>query len=250
MSENMIDVKNLNTYFNSTQILKNININIKPNTVTALIGPSGCGKSTFLRTLNKMNNLTHTFKMTGEITIDNEPFENIDDVALRKKVGMVFQKANPFPKSIYENIAYGLRIHGMKDEDKINDIVIKTLKDVALYDEIKDDIHRSAYKLSGGQQQRLCIARSIAVSPKIILMDEPCSALDPISTLKIEDLIYELKKDYTIIIVTHNMQQATRVSDNTAFFLNGEIIEIGDTNEIFLHPKKQETENYITGKFG
>ena len=232
MSENMIDVKNLNTYFNSTQILKNININIKPNTVTALIGPSGCGKSTFLRTLNKMNNLTHTFKMTGEITIDNEPFENIDDVALRK------------------NIAYGLRIHGMKDEDKINDIVIKTLKDVALYDEIKDDIHRSAYKLSGGQQQRLCIARSIAVSPKIILMDEPCSALDPISTLKIEDLIYELKKDYTIIIVTHNMQQATRVSDNTAFFLNGEIIEIGDTNEIFLHPKKQETENYITGKFG
>lgn len=250
MSENMIDVKNLNTYFNSTQILKNININIKPNTVTALIGPSGCGKSTFLRTLNKMNNLTHTFKMIGEITIDNEPFENIDDVALRKKVGMVFQKANPFPKSIYENIAYGLRIHGMKDEDKINDIVIKTLKDVALYDEIKDDIHRSAYKLSGGQQQRLCIARSIAVSPKIILMDEPCSALDPISTLKIEDLIYELKKDYTIIIVTHNMQQATRVSDNTAFFLNGEIIEIGDTNEIFLHPKKQETENYITGKFG
>ncbi|WP_303235535.1 phosphate ABC transporter ATP-binding protein PstB [Methanosphaera cuniculi] len=250
MSENMIDVKNLNTYFNSTQILKNININIKPNTVTALIGPSGCGKSTFLRTLNKMNNLTHTFKMTGEITIDNEPLENIDDVALRKKVGMVFQKANPFPKSIYENIAYGLRIHGMKDEDKINDIVIKTLKDVALYDEIKDDIHRSAYKLSGGQQQRLCIARSIAVSPKIILMDEPCSALDPISTLKIEDLIYELKKDYTIIIVTHNMQQATRVSDNTAFFLNGEIIEIGDTNEIFLHPKKQETENYITGKFG
>ena len=188
--------------------------------------------------------------MTGEITIDNEPLENIDDVALRKKVGMVFQKANPFPKSIYENIAYGLRIHGMKDEDKINDIVIKTLKDVALYDEIKDDIHRSAYKLSGGQQQRLCIARSIAVSPKIILMDEPCSALDPISTLKIEDLIYELKKDYTIIIVTHNMQQATRVSDNTAFFLNGEIIEIGDTNEIFLHPKKQETENYITGKFG
>lgn len=250
MSENMIDVKNLNTYFNSTQILKNININIKPNTITALIGPSGCGKSTFLRTLNKMNNLTHTFKMTGEITIDNEPLENIDDVALRKKVGMVFQKANPFPKSIYENIAYGLRIHGMKDEDKINDIVIKTLKDVALYDEIKDDIHRSAYKLSGGQQQRLCIARSIAVSPKIILMDEPCSALDPISTLKIEDLIYELKKDYTIIIVTHNMQQATRVSDNTAFFLNGEIIEIGDTNEIFLHPKKQETENYITGKFG
>ena len=245
MSENMIDVKNLNTYFNSTQILKNININIKPNTVTALIGPSGCGKSTFLRTLNKMNNLTHTFKMTGEITIDNEPLENIDDVALRKKVGMVFQKANPFPKSIYENIAYGLRIHGMKDEDKINDIVIKTLKDVALYDEIKDDIHRSAYKLSGGQQQRLCIARSIAVSPKIILMDEPCSALDPISTLKIEDLIYELKKDYTIIIVTHNMQQATRVSDNTAFFLNGEIIEIGDTNEIFLHPKKQERPAHV-----
>lgn len=250
MSDNIIDVKNLNTYFNTKQILKNININIKANQVVALIGPSGCGKSTFLRTLNKMNNLTPSFKMTGEIMIDNTPIQKADDVSLRKKVGMVFQKANPFPKSIYENIAYGLRIHGIKDEEKINDIVIKTLKDVALYDEVKDDIHRSAYKLSGGQQQRLCIGRTIAVSPKIILMDEPCSALDPISTLKIEDLIYELKKQYTIIIVTHNMQQATRVSDKTAFFLDGEIIEIGDTNEMFLHPQKQETQNYITGKFG
>lgn len=248
---NIIEVKNLNTYFNDKQILKNINLTFKEKSITALIGPSGCGKSTFLRTLNSMNNLTKTFRMTGEIKIEDEKLdETTDEVELRKKVGMVFQKANPFPKSIYENVAYGLRIHGIKDEDQIHKTVIKCLKDVALYDEVKDDLQKSAYKLSGGQQQRLCIARSIAVSPKIILMDEPCSALDPISTLKIEDLIYELKKDYTIIIVTHNMQQATRVSENTVFFLNGEVIETGITSEMFLHPKEQETENYITGKFG
>lgn len=251
MNNNIIEVKNLNTYFNDKQILKNINLTFEEKSITALIGPSGCGKSTFLRTLNSMNNLTKTFKMTGEITIEDEKLdETTDEVELRKKVGMIFQKANPFPKSIYENVAYGLRIHGIKDEDQIHKTVIKCLKDVALYDEVKDDLQKSAYKLSGGQQQRLCIARSIAVSPKIILMDEPCSALDPISTLKIEDLIYELKKDYTIIIVTHNMQQATRVSENTVFFLNGEVIETGPTNEMFLHPKEQETENYITGKFG
>ncbi|MEE0490004.1 phosphate ABC transporter ATP-binding protein PstB, partial [Methanosphaera stadtmanae] len=212
----------------------------------------GCGKSTFLRTLNRMNDLIPIFRKEGQILLDGKDIydNNVDVVELRKKVGMVFQKANPFPKSIYDNVAYGLRIHGEKDEDKIEKIVKKSLKAAALWDEVENKLDKSALGLSGGQQQRLCIARTIAVSPEIILMDEPCSALDPISTIKVEDLINQLKKDYTIVIVTHNMQQATRVSKYTSFFLNGEIIETGNTDDIFLNPKNKQTENYITGRFG
>ena len=248
MSNKVIEVKNLNTYFDDHNVLKNINTDIEKNSVTALIGPSGCGKSTFLRTLNRMNDLIPIFRKEGQILLDGKDIydNNVDVVELRKKVGMVFQKANPFPKSIYDNVAYGLRIHGEKDEDKIEKIVKKSLKAAALWDEVD----KSALGLSGGQQQRLCIARTIAVSPEIILMDEPCSALDPISTIKVEDLINQLKKDYTIVIVTHNMQQATRVSKYTSFFLNGEIIETGNTDDIFLNPKNKQTENYITGRFG
>ncbi len=252
MTEKIIEVKNLNTYFDDHQVLKNINTSIEKNTVTALIGPSGCGKSTFLRSLNRMNDLIPIFRKEGEIIIDGQDIysDSTDVVNLRKKVGMVFQKANPFPKSIYENVAYGLRIHGETDEDKIEKTVERSLKAAALWNEVKDKIHKSGLGLSGGQQQRLCIARTIAVSPEIILMDEPCSALDPISTTKIEDLIYKLKKDYTIIIVTHNMQQATRVSKYTSFFLNGELIETGKTDELFINPKNKQTEDYITGRFG
>ena len=250
MSNKVIEVKNLNTYFDDHNVLKNINTDIEKNSVTALIGPSGCGKSTFLRTLNRMNDLIPIFRKEGQILLDGKDIydNNVDVVELRKKVGMVFQKANPFPKSIYDNVAYGLRIHGEKDEDKIEKIVKKSLKAAALWDEVEDKLDKSALGLSGGQQQRLCIARTIAVSPEI--MDEPCSALDPISTIKVEDLINQLKKDYTIVIVTHNMQQATRVSKYTSFFLNGEIIETGNTDDIFLNPKNKQTENYITGRFG
>ncbi|WP_288976375.1 phosphate ABC transporter ATP-binding protein PstB [uncultured Methanosphaera sp.] len=252
MSNKVIEVKNLNTYFDDHNVLKNINTDIEKNSVTALIGPSGCGKSTFLCTLNRMNDLIPIFRKEGQILLDGKDIydNNVDVVELRKKVGMVFQKANPFPKSIYDNVAYGLRIHGEKDEDKIEKIVKKSLKAAALWDEVEDKLDKSALGLSGGQQQRLCIARTIAVSPEIILMDEPCSALDPISTIKVEDLINQLKKDYTIVIVTHNMQQATRVSKYTSFFLNGEIIETGNTDDIFLNPKNKQTENYITGRFG
>lgn len=252
MSNKVIEVKNLNTYFDDHNVLKNINTDIEKNSVTALIGPSGCGKSTFLRTLNRMNDLIPIFRKEGQILLDGKDIydNDVDVVELRKKVGMVFQKANPFPKSIYDNVAYGLRIHGEKDEDKIEKIVKKSLKAAALWDEVEDKLDKSALGLSGGQQQRLCIARTIAVSPEIILMDEPCSALDPISTIKVEDLINQLKKDYTIVIVTHNMQQATRVSKYTSFFLNGEIIETGNTDDIFLNPKNKQTENYITGRFG
>lgn len=252
MSNKVIEVKNLNTYFDDHNVLKNINTDIEKNSVTALIGPSGCGKSTFLRTLNRMNDLIPIFRKEGQILLDGKDIydNNVDVVELRKKVGMVFQKANPFPKSIYDNVAYGLRIHSEKDEDKIEKIVKKSLKAAALWDEVEDKLDKSALGLSGGQQQRLCIARTIAVSPEIILMDEPCSALDPISTIKVEDLINQLKKDYTIVIVTHNMQQATRVSKYTSFFLNGEIIETGNTDDIFLNPKNKQTENYITGRFG
>lgn len=252
MSNKVIEVKNLNTYFDDHNVLKNINTDIEKNSVTALIGPSGCGKSTFLRTLNRMNDLIPIFRKEGQILLDGKDIydNNMDVVELRKKVGMVFQKANPFPKSIYDNVAYGLRIHGEKNEDKIEKIVKKSLKAAALWDEVEDKLDKSALGLSGGQQQRLCIARTIAVSPEIILMDEPCSALDPISTIKVEDLINQLKKDYTIVIVTHNMQQATRVSKYTSFFLNGEIIETGNTDDIFLNPKNKQTENYITGRFG
>ena len=250
--QNAIDVRNLNTYFSNKQVLKDINISFEKNTITSLIGPSGCGKSTFLRTLNRMNDLVPGFRKEGDIIIDDRDIydPNVDVVDLRKNVGMVFQKANPFPKSIYENVAYGLRVHGEEDEDKIEKIVKKTLKAVALWDEVEDDLERSAFNLSGGQQQRLCIARTIAVSPEIILMDEPCSALDPVSTIKIEDLMNERKENYTIVIVTHNMQQASRVSKYTSFFLNGEVIETSLTDEMFLHPKEEQTQNYITGRFG
>ncbi|SEK41214.1 phosphate ABC transporter ATP-binding protein, PhoT family [Methanobrevibacter gottschalkii] len=247
---NKITVGNLNTYFGDAQILKNINVAVPENTVTALIGPSGCGKSTFLRSVNRMNDLISSFHCNGGIYLDDKNIYDFDVVDLRKKVGMVFQKPNPFPKSIFENVAYGLRIHGIDDEEFIKERVIDSLKSSAIWDEVKDKLDHSAMGLSGGQQQRLCIARTIANSPEVILMDEPCSALDPISTLKIEDLIYELKKEYTIVIVTHNMQQASRVSDYTSFFLNGEVIESGKTEQIFINPKEKKTEEYITGRFG
>ena len=247
-----ITVEHLNTYIGVAHILKDINFKVAENTVTALIGPSGCGKSTFLRSINRMNDLIPAFKCDGTLLLDDEDVyaPEMDVVDLRRKVGMVFQKPNPFPKSIFENVAYGLRIHGEEDEDFIKQRVEESLKSAAIWDEVKDKLDKSAMGLSGGQQQRLCIARTIANNPEVILMDEPCSALDPISTLKIEDLIHELKKGYTIIIVTHNMQQASRVSDYTSFFLNGEIIESGRTEQIFVSPKEQKTEEYITGRFG
>jgi phosphate transport system ATP-binding protein len=247
-----IEVEDLNVYFDESHILKDININIKKNMVTSLIGPSGCGKSTFIRTLNRMNDLIDSFKMTGTVLLDggNIYDPKVDVVDLRKKVGMVFQKPNPFPKSIFDNVAYGLRIHGSSDKDFIEQRVEESLKEAALWDEVKEKLDKSAMGLSGGQQQRLCIARTIAVEPEVILMDEPCSALDPISTTKIEDLIHKLKKDFTIIIVTHNMQQATRVSKYTAFFLHGEIVESGLTDKLFIEPEDKRTEDYITGRFG
>ncbi len=247
-----INVENFNVSFSDNQILKDINLKIPKNTVTALIGPSGCGKSTFLRSINRMNDFSNNFKRNGSIYVDGEDIysQHIDVVDLRKRIGMVFQKANPFPMSIFENVAYGLKIHGLKDKNELFEIVKRSLKQAALWDEVKEKLNSSALSLSGGQQQRLCIARTIAVSPEVILMDEPCSALDPISTLKIEELIDELKKDYTIVLVTHNMQQAKRSSDFTSFFLNGEVIESGRTGEVFSNPKMEKTEDYILGRFG
>jgi phosphate transport system ATP-binding protein len=252
MRMNRIEVENLNVYFDEAHILKDINIKIPKNTVTALIGPSGCGKSTFIRTLNRMNDVISTFKHDGVVYLDGKDIYDpkIDVVDLRKKIGMVFQKPNPFPKSIFDNVAYGLKVHGESDKDVIKERVEESLKEAALWDEVKDKLDKSAMGLSGGQQQRLCIARTIAIKPEVILMDEPCSALDPISTTKIEDLIHKLKDDFTIIIVTHNMQQATRVSKLTSFFLHGEIVESGLTEKLFLEPEDKRTEDYITGRFG
>jgi phosphate transport system ATP-binding protein len=252
MIGNKIETKDLNLYYGDFHALKGISLSIKPNTVTALIGPSGCGKSTYLRTLNRMNDLITNVKITGDVFIDGrniyEKNVRIDD--LRKNVGMVFQKPNPFPKSIYENVAYGLRVNGINDSKIISETVENSLRQAALWEEVKDKLKKSAFELSGGQQQRLCIARALAIKPSILLMDEPASALDPISTSKIEDLIYELKKNYTIVIVTHNMQQAARISDHTAFFLMGELIEYGPTNIIFTKPSKEKTQSYVTGRFG
>ena len=246
-----IQVRNLELFYGDNKALKNINLDIESKKVTALIGPSGCGKSTFLRTLNRMNDLIDNVKITGEITIGGKNiYKDIDEIDLRKKVGMVFQKPNPFPMSIYDIVAYGPRLHGVKDKKTLDGIVEKSLKGAALWDEVKDRLKKSALGLSGGQQQRLCIARTIAVSPEIILMDEPTSALDPISTIKMEELMYELKKKYTVIIVTHYMQQAGRIADKTAFFLSGEVVEYGDTSDIFYKPRDKRTEDYITGRFG
>lgn len=247
-----LKVKNFNFYYDKFQALKDINVEIQENKVTALIGPSGCGKSTFLRSINRMNDLIDGVKYEGTIEFDGKNIFDSDNdiVELRKKVGMVFQKPNPFPKTIYENIVYGPKLHGEKDKKVLDEIVINSLKAVALWEEVKDKLHQSALGLSGGQQQRLCIARAIAVKPEILLMDEPTSALDPISTLKIEELIRELQKDYTIIIVTHNMQQAARISDFTGFFYQGKLEEFDKTDIIFTKPNKKKTEDYITGKFG
>jgi phosphate transport system ATP-binding protein len=247
-----IVVQNLNFYYGTVQSLFDLNLLIPEREVTALIGPSGCGKSTFLRTLNRMNDIIEGTRLEGRILIDNKDIYNsgTDVVTLRKKVGMIFQKSNPFPKSIFDNIAFGPRIHGIKEKRKLYEIVEKSLINAALWDEVKDRLDKSAMGLSGGQQQRLCIARALAVEPEVILMDEPASALDPKSTAKIEDLIAQLKKDYTIIIVTHNMQQASRVSDKTAFFFLGKLVEFGPTTEIFTNPKLKQTEDYISGRFG
>src|SRR5690554_2247372 len=246
------EVENLNLSYGEKQALKNINIEIGSKEIVALIGPSGCGKSTFLRTLNRMNDLIENVKIEGEVRYHNQNIydKHIDIYGLRKNVGMVFQSPNPFPMSIYDNIAYGPRCQGVKKRDILDKIVEKSLKEAALYDEVTDRLHDSALALSGGQQQRLCIARALAMKPEVILMDEPTSALDPIATVKIEELILELKKEYTIVIVTHNMQQAARISDKTAFFYMGELIEFDETNKIFTNPKHSQTEDYITGKFG
>jgi len=247
-----IVIENLNFYYGVVQALFDINMNIPERKVTALIGPSGCGKSTFLRTLNRMNDIIDETRAEGKILIDGKDIygNNTDVVTLRKKVGMIFQKSNPFPKSIFDNIAFGPRIHGVKDKKKLKGIVERILIDSALWDEVKDRLDTNALGLSGGQQQRLCIARALAIEPEIILMDEPASALDPKSTARIEELIAQLRKNYTIIIVTHNMQQASRVSDYTAFFYEGKLIEFGETSEIFTKPKLKQTEDYISGKFG
>ena len=252
MNNTKIIVEHLNLHFGNQHVLKDINMEIKSNAVTALIGPSGCGKSTFLKTLNRMQDLVSTVRIDGHITIDGEDIyaKEVDPILLRKKVGMVFQQPNPFPMSIYDNVAYGPRIHGIKDKKVLDEIVEKSLRDAAIWDEVKDRLKKSALGLSGGQQQRLCIARALAVEPEILLMDEPTSALDPISTTKIEDLMESLKQKYTVIIVTHNMQQAARISDETAFFLVGEMVEFGDTETIFSMPKDKRTEAYVTGRFG
>ena len=245
------NIKNLELYYGDFHALKNVNLDIPEKEITAFIGPSGCGKSTLLKSLNRMNDLVDGCKITGEVTLDGvDIYENIDVNLLRKKVGMVFQKPNPFPMSIYDNIAYGPRTHGIRSKAKLDDIVEKSLRDAAIWDEVKDRLKKSALGMSGGQQQRLCIARALAVQPEVLLMDEPTSALDPISTSKVEDLALELKKDYTIIMVTHNMQQAARISDNTAFFLLGEVIEYDKTEKLFSMPKDKRTEDYITGRFG
>ena len=251
MEINKLSVKDLDLYYGEKQALKKINMEIKANRVTALIGPSGCGKSTFLRTLNRMNDLIDDVKIEGVVKVDGEDiYKNNDVIKLRTKIGMVFQKPNLFPMSIYDNVAYGPRIHGIKDKKTLDKIVEDSLKGAAIWDEVKDRLKSPALGLSGGQQQRVCIARTIAMKPDVILMDEPTSALDPISTAKVEELIFELKKDYTIVIVTHNMQQAARISDETGFFLNGELIEYNNTKDIFTIPSDKRTEDYITGRFG
>lgn len=248
----IIEAKNVNVYYGENHVLKDISLSVKENTVTAFIGPSGCGKSTFLRSLNRMNDYIESFRKKGKIFVDGKEIyeKKVRVEELRRKVGMVFQKPNPFPKTIFENVAYGMRIHGVSDKYEINETVEKSLKQAALWGEVKDKLGKPALSLSGGQQQRLCIARTLAVKPTIILMDEPASALDPISTAKIEELIEELKEKYTIVIVTHNMQQAARVSDRTAFFYMGELIEYDKTSDLFTNPKNKQTENYITGRFG
>jgi phosphate transport system ATP-binding protein len=248
----LIEVQDLSLYYGANKALKNISLNIGEKVVTAFIGPSGCGKSTLLRCLNRMNDLIDNVRIEGQIRIAGQDINSrdVDVIELRKRVGMVFQKSNPFPKSIYENVAYGLRLQGIKSKSELDGIVEKSLRQAALWDEVKDRLQTSGLGLSGGQQQRLCIARAIAIQPEIILMDEPASALDPIATSRIEDLILELKKDFTIVIVTHNMQQAARVSDYTAFFYIGELIEFGSTNNIFTNPKQKRTEDYVTGRFG
>ena len=248
---NIIETKDLCLYYGEKQALKNVNMKINKNEVTALIGPSGCGKSTYLRTINRMNDLIESVKITGEVLFEGKDiYIDYDEIHLRKRIGMVFQRPNPFPMSIYDNIAYGPRIHGTKNKQVLDEIVEKSLRGAALWDEAKDRLKESALGMSGGQQQRLCIARTLAVSPEVILMDEPTSALDPISTAKTEELMDELKKEYTVIIVTHNMQQAGRIADKTAFFLNGEVIEFGKTEDIFYNPRDKRTEDYITGRFG
>ena len=250
--EPKISVRDLELYYGQNHALKGINMDITPNTVTAFIGPSGCGKSTFLKTLNRMNDLVDGVKITGSVELDGENIyaPNVDTTVLRRRVGMVFQQPNPFPMSIYDNVAYGPRVHGIRNKARLDEIVEESLRGAAIFDEVKDRLKKSALGLSGGQQQRLCIARALAVEPEVLLMDEPTSALDPISTAKIEDLMETLKKKYTVVVVTHNMQQATRVSDYTAFFLLGELIEFGKTRQVFSYPKEKKTEDYITGRFG
>ena len=252
MDNSKITVESLNLHYGENHALKNVNMEIADHAITAFIGPSGCGKSTFLRCLNRMNDLVDGCRVEGKVILDGEDIydKRVDTTLLRKKVGMVFQQPNPFPMSIYDNIAYGPRLHGIKDKKELDEIVERSLQGAAIFEEVKDRLHKSALGLSGGQQQRLCIARALAVSPEVLLMDEPTSALDPISTLKIEELMETLKKQYTVVIVTHNMQQAARVSDDTAFFLVGEVVEKNATSEIFARPKDKRTEDYITGRFG
>lgn len=246
-----MNIENLDLFYGDFQALKNVNMEIEKNEITAFIGPSGCGKSTFLKSLNRMNDMVAGCKITGKVTLNGQGiYKGMDVNDLRRRVGMVFQKPNPFPMSIYDNIAYGPRTHGIRNKAKLDEIVEESLRNAAIWDETKDRLKKSALGMSGGQQQRLCIARALAVKPEILLMDEPTSALDPISTSKIEDLCMELKKDYTIVMVTHNMQQAARISDKTAFFLLGEVIEYGNTDQIFSMPKDTRTENYISGRFG
>ena len=247
-----VKVENLNLYYGENHALKDVNMDIQENAVTAFIGPSGCGKSTFLKTLNRMNDLVDGVRIDGKVLLDGEDIyePGVDTTILRKKVGMVFQQPNPFPMSIYDNIAYGPRVHGIRDKKRLDQIVEESLRGAAIFDEVKDRLKKSAMGLSGGQQQRICIARALAVQPEVLLMDEPTSALDPISTAKIEELMEDLKKKYTVIVVTHNMQQATRVSDQTAFFLVGEMVEFGDSKQIFSYPQDKRTEDYITGRFG
>lgn len=252
MNTYKFDVTNLNLWYGDHQALKDINVKIEPQSITALIGPSGCGKSTFLKCLNRMNDLVRSCRIEGKVELDGEDIydKSVDTTILRKRVGMVFQQPNPFPMSIYDNIAYGPRLHGEKNKAKLDEIVETSLKGASIFEEVKDKLKQSALSLSGGQQQRICIARALAVQPDVLLMDEPTSALDPISTSKIEELMQSLKKQYTVVIVTHNMQQAARVSDQTAFFLLGELIEMGDTEQIFARPQNKKTEDYITGRFG
>lgn len=252
MANSKISVENLNLHYGENHALKDVNMEIADHAITAFIGPSGCGKSTFLRCLNRMNDLVDGCRVEGKVILDGEDIydKRVDTTLLRKKVGMVFQQPNPFPMSIYDNIAYGPKLHGIKNKKELDEIVERSLQGAAIFEEVKDRLHKSALGLSGGQQQRLCIARALAVSPEVLLMDEPTSALDPISTLKIEELMETLKKKYTVVIVTHNMQQAARVSDDTAFFLVGEVIEKNATSEIFARPQDKRTEDYITGRFG